>query len=72
MTTIQVQTPAGGFAAHRDEPMKITPCTSCRTPIFFAKTAAGKWIPVDTNVSSDGKYTSHFATCPHAKKFRKR
>lgn len=39
---------------------------SCRAPIFWIVTAAGKRMPVN----ADG--TSHFATCPKAKEFRKR
>lgn len=40
-------------------------CRSCRAPIFWILTPAGKPMPVDP----DGK--SHFATCPDASKHRK-
>lgn len=40
-------------------------CAGCNARIFWAKTDAGKWIPVDTDLKP------HWATCPVAKRFRK-
>jgi hypothetical protein len=53
-------------------------CKSCGKEIIFLKTDTGKLIPVDYDLSDaadeyfDGeKHTTHFSTCPDAKKFRK-
>ena len=47
-------------------------CRLCKMPLDFFRTLAGKMMPcemiLDGNVR---KYVSHFATCPHADKFRK-
>ena len=40
-------------------------CRGCLQPIYWIITKTGKRMPVDP----DG--TSHFATCPKAKEFRK-
>ena len=40
-------------------------CRSCRAPVLWALTPAGKWNPLD----ADG--TSHFATCPQAAEHRR-
>ena len=58
-------------------------CRSCRAPIRWVKTPAGKAAPLDAQpekryvISGDGKqgkivdtYVSHFATCPDAKQHR--
>ena len=34
--------------------MKVTNCRSCGDPIFWAKTAAGKLIPMDVEATEDG------------------
>lgn len=48
------------------------PCRLCKMPLDFFRTLTGKMMPcemiLDGNVR---KYVSHFATCPHADKFRK-
>jgi hypothetical protein len=41
-------------------------CRGCGAKVIWIVTKAGRNMPVD----SDG--TSHFATCPQAKQFRKR
>ena len=40
-------------------------CAGCNARIFWAKTDAGKWLPVDTDLKP------HWATCPESKRFRK-
>ncbi len=40
-------------------------CAGCKARIFWAKTEAGKWIPLDTDLKP------HFATCPMSQRFRK-
>lgn len=54
------------------------PCGSCRAPVVWLKTAAGKSMPCDAaTVGAEdrqydhAKHTSHFATCPNAAKHRK-
>lgn len=70
----------------------MSECKACGEEMRWAKTAAGKSIPLDPDPTSAGnivledgvavvlpdpakydgeKYTSHFATCPDAKKFRR-
>lgn len=52
-------------------------CRACGKEIVFLKTINGKNIPVDYNtydnetVFNHKFHTSHFATCPAAKEFRK-
>lgn len=41
-------------------------CRSCRAEVMWVTTAAGKRMPIDR----DG--TSHFATCPDAKDWRRK
>lgn len=57
----------------------MSKCRSCQAPIRWIRTAVGKPMPLDFapspngNVRHDGEmYTSHFATCPDAKRWRKR
>jgi hypothetical protein len=47
-------------------------CKLCGVPIDIFRTLLGKNAPLE-EVLVDGvrKYISHFATCPHANKFRK-
>jgi hypothetical protein len=47
-----------------------TPCRLCRVTIEFWKTPANKLTPLE--IDGQGKVTPHFATCPHADKFRKK
>ena len=61
-------------------PEELRKCSSCDASIIFAKTAAGKKIPLDATpvpglfvildggvaISAREVYRSHFATCPHA------
>jgi hypothetical protein len=63
-------------------------CRSCKERVLMIKTVNQKWIPVNlTSLSADdigrvidgspmeyehGRHIAHFATCPEAKKWRKR
>lgn len=59
-------------------------CRSCDAPIVWARTLAGKAIPVDweTTTTSEqdarevrfdpARHRSHFATCPHAGAWRRK
>jgi hypothetical protein len=65
----------------------MSACRSCGAPIFFAKTTTGGTMPLDEQPenrvvldASAGEppvarvvrtYTSHFATCPDAARFRR-
>jgi len=62
---------------------KVANCKSCGAEIVWVKTNAGKNHPVNAEpekriILLDGgaqvmdAYTSHFATCPDADKFRKK
>jgi predicted RNA-binding protein with PUA-like domain len=58
---------------------KIAYCRSCKFPIVWMKTEAGRNMPVDPDdVDPDDetfdpkKHTSHFATCEHAGQHRRR
>lgn len=58
---------------------KLAKCTSCGKVIRWLKTEKGKNMPVDieTTRESDtlfeyGRHISHFSTCPHADRHRKR
>jgi hypothetical protein len=42
-------------------------CRSCGAPVEWRKTAKGRWCPYDA-----GTETSHFQTCPDAKRWTKR
>lgn len=54
-------------------------CAACKAPIKWAKTAAGRPVPLNprvlTVIGIDGQYhrgrESHFATCPAARDFRR-
>lgn len=57
-------------------------CKSCKAQIIWAETDKGKKIPLDVKAEKRfiikgcvalivDTYTSHFATCPDADKFRK-
>jgi hypothetical protein len=53
-------------------------CRSCKAPIVWFKTSAGKNIPIDaatvlpTDVNLElPRHVSHFATCKDANKFRR-
>lgn len=48
-----------------DTDAEPTTCRGCGAEIYWIRTIKGKLMPVDP----DG--TSHFATCPKAKSFRK-
>lgn len=57
---------------------KIAYCRSCKSPIVWMKTAAGKNMPVDPDdidtedeVFDPQKHTSHFATCEFADRHRR-
>lgn len=66
----------------------ISSCRSCGAPIVFAKTAAGRLMPIDAlevsgfavDVTTDPPtlieqvkvHQSHFATCPNADQHRKK
>ena len=61
-----------------DIPATVTPgsCSSCRAPIVWIITKAGKRMPVDwdsSTVELDGvrRGVSHFSTCPQADAHRK-
>lgn len=59
-------------------------CRACGAKILWARTAAGKIIPLDACPIANGnmrremldgselRYLSHFATCPNADRFRRR
>jgi hypothetical protein len=56
------------------------PCRSCKAPVVWFRTAAGKRMPVDeaTTQPIDAehqldlkRHISHFATCPDQAKWRK-
>lgn len=54
-------------------------CHSCRDPIVWLITAAGKRIPVNADTVRDedsifeyGRHVAHFTTCPHAAEHRRR
>lgn len=59
-------------------------CHSCGAPILWARTTAGKLLPLDRCPRSDGyilrempdgstlMYVSHFATCHNADKHRRK
>lgn len=54
-------------------------CRSCRAPLVFLKTETGKLIPVDKKTVDAAdeyfdrdRHVSHFATCPDAKRWRKK
>lgn len=56
----------------------LTECTSCRAPIVWLPTAAGRTMPVNAHTVEAGdvlfdhkKHESHFATCPHASAHRR-
>lgn len=44
----------------------VTNCRGCNAEIAFVKTPAGKSMPVN------GDGTSHFGTCPQAKRFSRK
>lgn len=56
-------------------------CRSCKAPIYWIRTAAGRPMPVSVvdgedghqppSQDSDGYGISHFANCPHANSHRK-
>ena len=52
-------------------------CRGCGKEIMFIPTKTGKMMPIDLETYDGGtlfdasKHTSHFATCPQAKEFRK-
>lgn len=50
------------FERHGEELQK---CRSCDATVFWIKTKTGKNMPVNYP-----EMTSHFATCPHAKRWR--
>ena len=63
--------------------MNIRKCKSCGAQILWANTANGKRAPLDYPgekrmvIENDvavfkPTYTSHFATCPHAREHRRR
>ena len=45
---------------------KIDKCRGCDEFIGWAKTASGKWIPLNR----DEKYTAHWASCKNTDKFK--
>lgn len=51
-------------------------CRSCKEPIYWIKTPAGRRMPVDPKPGPEGgdtfTGTSHFATCKDAKAWRKK
>lgn len=59
---------------------RIKHCRSCRAPIIWFRTAAGKQMPVDADTVAPGEleldlkggHVSHFATCPNANTHRRR
>jgi len=61
-------------------PIKTSKCRSCGAEIVWLKTDRGKNIPVDAEdvvdeqqeVFDPDTQTTHFATCPDAKKWRKK
>lgn len=57
---------------------RVVPCASCKQPIIWLKTPAGKNIPVNAaSVLPDdtafvwARHETHFATCPDRDKWRK-
>lgn len=44
----------------------------CGKMIWWCTTSSGHPMPVDPEPLPDGRYQSHFASCPHAKHFRQR
>lgn len=66
------------MANQRNEKGELV-CRSCGAPLVFLKTDTGKLIPVDKKTADVAdeyfdrdRHTSHFATCPDAKKWRKK
>lgn len=59
-------------------------CRACDAKILWARTAAGKLVPLDACPVAEGnmrrempdgselRYLSHFATCPNADRFRRK
>lgn len=43
----------------------------CRREIMWCTTERGHRMPVDPEPDEDGIYTSHWATCPQADRFRR-
>lgn len=43
----------------------------CGATILWCTTSAGGAIPIDVVPLADGRYESHFASCPDASRFRK-
>lgn len=43
----------------------------CGARIYWCTTSSGHPMPVDPLPQQDGRYISHWATCPHAKHFRR-
>lgn len=68
--------------------MKLRQCKSCKANIYWLPTEKGKTMPTDADSLTEdekrwiesnrellfkfGKHTSHFATCPNARKHRKK
>ena len=46
------------------QPAPVQRCRSCGAPVEWRKTPTGKWCPYDA-----GTETSHFQTCPDAKRW---
>lgn len=58
---------------------RAKPCKSCKAMIVYLETDAGRTMPVNadtvepTHAKFDAKvHVTHFATCPNAKKHRRR
>ncbi len=46
-------------------------CRSCGAATWWVTTPNGKALCIDSKPDESGLYIAHFATCPHAKEWRK-
>lgn len=64
MSGLELQVEVDPFAT-------IQRCRSCGAPVWWGKTAAGKWNPFDV-VDGERTRVTHFSTCPQASQWSKR
>jgi hypothetical protein len=86
MPTIENPNATGAGVRSEAEKDALEPgeCRGCGAPIYWVKLESGKCMPLDRGRQvrvgfisgrgfvAHGSYTSHFATCPAAKDFRKK
>lgn len=79
VASLKVQPIDARHIAIRDlKDKRVVECRSCRAPMIWLKTKAGKNCPCDVesvgpeDIEYDAqKHKSHFATCPHAAQHRR-